>query len=226
MQLFKIRCWLIIIVGTSTIGSERPRVCRTDQKCKQICAGADLRCNWASMNESVDSCRHTQFKTRGPIVCGVPVEAGYVRVGTPLCVPMRECIALCTVLPIEVNNKSIDLLSRPSRSLHQDQKHNRRGAAHGHSSVVSRFSSLHWTSVWRRVPSTPIRHRWLVVARTILLSIKMENIMAPNKPTPNGPVPKGVSLCATTRQQLRSYNQVLINHTTKLKNDHLQHGDK
>jgi len=108
------------------------------------------------------------FKARGPIVCGVSVEAGYVRVGTSLCVPLRECIALCMVLPIEVNNKSIDLLSRRPRSLHQDQKHNRRGAAHGHSSVVSRFSLLHWTPVWRRVPTTPIRHRWLVVARTML----------------------------------------------------------
>jgi hypothetical protein len=50
--VIQIRCWLII-VWDKYYWSERPGVCRTDYKCKQICAGADLRRNWASMNESV-----------------------------------------------------------------------------------------------------------------------------------------------------------------------------
>jgi translation initiation factor 5B len=48
------------------------------------------------------------FKTRDPIICGVSVEAGCLRVGTPLCVPSRERIALGTVSSIEVNNKPVD----------------------------------------------------------------------------------------------------------------------
>ena len=35
------------------------------------------------------------FNSRDPIVCGVAVEAGFVKVGTPICIPSKEvsCIA-------------------------------------------------------------------------------------------------------------------------------------
>jgi len=45
------------------------------------------------------------FRTRDPIVCGVKVEAGVVRIGTPICVPSKEFIYLGAISSIEHNNK-------------------------------------------------------------------------------------------------------------------------
>uniref|UniRef100_A0A915JBQ1 Uncharacterized protein n=1 Tax=Romanomermis culicivorax TaxID=13658 RepID=A0A915JBQ1_ROMCU len=48
------------------------------------------------------------FKTRDPIVFGVSVEDGVVKVGTPICVPSKESIFLGTVSSIEINQKAIE----------------------------------------------------------------------------------------------------------------------
>ncbi|XP_071787061.1 eukaryotic translation initiation factor 5B-like [Asterias amurensis] len=48
------------------------------------------------------------FNARNPIVVGVMVEAGIVKVGTPICVPSKECIVLGAVSSIEVNHKNVE----------------------------------------------------------------------------------------------------------------------
>ncbi|CAH8506651.1 unnamed protein product [Heterobilharzia americana] len=48
------------------------------------------------------------FNKRAPIVIGVRVEAGVVRVGTPICVPSRECVNLGRVFSIESNHKPVE----------------------------------------------------------------------------------------------------------------------
>ncbi|CAH8490519.1 unnamed protein product [Schistosoma turkestanicum] len=48
------------------------------------------------------------FNKRAPIVVGVRVEAGVVRVGTPICVPSRECVHLGRIFSIESNHKPVE----------------------------------------------------------------------------------------------------------------------
>ncbi|VDP35468.1 unnamed protein product [Schistosoma mattheei] len=48
------------------------------------------------------------FNKRAPIVVGVRVEAGIVRVGTPICVPSRECVHLGRIFSIESNHKPVE----------------------------------------------------------------------------------------------------------------------
>lgn len=48
------------------------------------------------------------FNSRDPIVCGVIVEAGIVKVGTPICVPSKEFINVGIVTSIENNHKPVD----------------------------------------------------------------------------------------------------------------------
>ncbi|KAK4469735.1 hypothetical protein MN116_007258 [Schistosoma mekongi] len=48
------------------------------------------------------------FNKRAPIVVGVRVEAGVVRVGTPICVPSRECVHLGRIFSIENNHKPME----------------------------------------------------------------------------------------------------------------------
>lgn len=48
------------------------------------------------------------FNSRDPIVCGVTVEAGIVKVGTPICVPSKEFINVGIVTSIENNHKPVD----------------------------------------------------------------------------------------------------------------------
>lgn len=48
------------------------------------------------------------FNSRDPIVCGVMVEAGIVKVGTPICVPSKEFINVGIVTSIENNHKPVD----------------------------------------------------------------------------------------------------------------------
>ncbi|OUC47417.1 putative translation initiation factor aIF-2 [Trichinella nativa] len=47
------------------------------------------------------------YKTRDPIICGVVVEAGILKVGVPLCVPSKEFIYLGNVSSIEQNHKQL-----------------------------------------------------------------------------------------------------------------------
>ncbi|CAL8086253.1 unnamed protein product [Calicophoron daubneyi] len=47
------------------------------------------------------------FNKRAPIVCGVHVEAGVLREGTPICVPSRDCVQLGRVFSIESNHKPV-----------------------------------------------------------------------------------------------------------------------
>ncbi|XP_018336217.1 eukaryotic translation initiation factor 5B isoform X2 [Agrilus planipennis] len=48
------------------------------------------------------------FNSRDPIVCGVMVEAGIVKEGTPICVPSKEFVDLGIVTSIEVNHKPVE----------------------------------------------------------------------------------------------------------------------
>ncbi|XP_065361107.1 eukaryotic translation initiation factor 5B [Calliphora vicina] len=48
------------------------------------------------------------FNSRDPIVMGVMVEAGIVKVGTPICVPSKEFVDIGIVTSIESNHKQID----------------------------------------------------------------------------------------------------------------------
>lgn len=44
------------------------------------------------------------FNSRDPIVCGVMVEAGIVKEGTPICVPSKEVCFFCTLQFFQENN--------------------------------------------------------------------------------------------------------------------------
>ncbi|EDV96178.1 GH15356 [Drosophila grimshawi] len=48
------------------------------------------------------------FNSRDPIVMGVMVENGIVKVGTPICVPSKEFVNIGIVTSIESNHKNID----------------------------------------------------------------------------------------------------------------------
>ncbi|XP_066905151.1 eukaryotic translation initiation factor 5B isoform X2 [Halyomorpha halys] len=48
------------------------------------------------------------FNSRDPIVCGVIVEAGIVKEGTPICVPSKEFVELGIVTSIENNHKPVE----------------------------------------------------------------------------------------------------------------------
>lgn len=48
------------------------------------------------------------FNSRDPIVCGVVIEAGVVRQGTPLCVPTKEFLDIGLVTGIESNHKEVE----------------------------------------------------------------------------------------------------------------------
>ncbi|KAI9587632.1 hypothetical protein GQX74_003478 [Glossina fuscipes] len=48
------------------------------------------------------------FNSRDPIVMGVMVENGIVKVGTPLCVPTKDFIDIGVVTSIEMNHKQIE----------------------------------------------------------------------------------------------------------------------
>lgn len=56
------------------------------------------------------------FNSRDPIVCGVVVEAGVVKVGTPLCVPSKEFINVGIVTSIEVDHKPMEF-ARPGKEV-------------------------------------------------------------------------------------------------------------
>jgi len=71
------------------------------QKKEQFKHVAVFPCKLRIMAENV-------FRTRDPIVCGVKVEAGVVRIGTPICVPSKEFIYLGAISSIEHNNKEME----------------------------------------------------------------------------------------------------------------------
>ncbi|XP_017843089.1 eukaryotic translation initiation factor 5B isoform X2 [Drosophila busckii] len=48
------------------------------------------------------------FNSRDPIVMGVMVENGIVKVGTPICVPSKEFVDIGVVTSIELNHKQLD----------------------------------------------------------------------------------------------------------------------
>ncbi|CEF64613.1 Eukaryotic translation initiation factor 5B [Strongyloides ratti] len=49
------------------------------------------------------------FNARNPIICGVYVEAGQLKKGTPICVPSKDNIILGTVSSIEKNHEDINI---------------------------------------------------------------------------------------------------------------------
>ncbi|CAG5129899.1 unnamed protein product, partial [Candidula unifasciata] len=49
------------------------------------------------------------FNSRDPIVIGVSVEAGFLKEGTPLCVPSKEFIDIGRVTSIEMNHKPVEI---------------------------------------------------------------------------------------------------------------------
>lgn len=52
------------------------------------------------------------FNSRDPIVVGVCVEAGFIKEGTPLCVPSKEFVELGRVTSIENNHKTVDVAKK------------------------------------------------------------------------------------------------------------------
>lgn len=49
------------------------------------------------------------FNSRDPIVIGVQVEAGFLKEGTPLCVPSKEFVEIGRVASIEFNHKPVEI---------------------------------------------------------------------------------------------------------------------
>ncbi|UJR25567.1 hypothetical protein I4U23_006912 [Adineta vaga] len=49
------------------------------------------------------------FNSRDPIICGVIVEDGFVKLGTPICVPSKEFIDLGRIVSIELNHKPMEI---------------------------------------------------------------------------------------------------------------------
>jgi len=47
------------------------------------------------------------FNRNDPIIIGVNVKAGILKVGTPLCVPDKENLKIGTVESMELNKKSV-----------------------------------------------------------------------------------------------------------------------
>ncbi|OWF43780.1 eukaryotic translation initiation factor 5B-like [Mizuhopecten yessoensis] len=49
------------------------------------------------------------FNSRDPIVCGVIIEDGFLKEGTPLCVPSKEFLDIGRVTSVEANHKHVDI---------------------------------------------------------------------------------------------------------------------
>lgn len=49
------------------------------------------------------------FNSRDPIICGVIVEDGFVKLGTPICVPSKEFVDLGRIVSIEMNHKPMEV---------------------------------------------------------------------------------------------------------------------
>uniref|UniRef100_A0A0K0FHC9 Eukaryotic translation initiation factor 5B n=1 Tax=Strongyloides venezuelensis TaxID=75913 RepID=A0A0K0FHC9_STRVS len=49
------------------------------------------------------------FNARNPIVCGVSIEAGQLKKGTPICIPSKDNILLGTVSSIEKNHEEVNI---------------------------------------------------------------------------------------------------------------------
>ncbi|CAM9535886.1 unnamed protein product [Lampetra planeri] len=49
------------------------------------------------------------FNSRDPIVCGVNIEAGILKNGTPICVPSKGFVDVGVVTSLEINHKAVDV---------------------------------------------------------------------------------------------------------------------
>jgi translation initiation factor IF-2 len=47
------------------------------------------------------------FNAKAPIIIGVNVTEGVLKIGTPLCIPMRDSLKIGHVQSIEVNKKPV-----------------------------------------------------------------------------------------------------------------------
>jgi len=47
------------------------------------------------------------FNRQNPIILGVTVKAGMLKIGTPLCIPEKENLRIGVVESIELNKKSV-----------------------------------------------------------------------------------------------------------------------
>jgi translation initiation factor 5B len=55
------------------------------------------------------------FNKRDPIICGVHIEDGFIKLGTPICVQSRDaCIDLGRIVSIEKDYKSLDIAQKGS----------------------------------------------------------------------------------------------------------------
>ncbi|GJN15388.1 hypothetical protein PR202_gb02298 [Eleusine coracana subsp. coracana] len=52
------------------------------------------------------------FNKKDPIVLGVDVLEGIAKVGTPLCIPTKECIDIGKIASIEINHKQVDMATK------------------------------------------------------------------------------------------------------------------
>jgi translation initiation factor 5B len=52
------------------------------------------------------------FNSRDPIVVGVQIEDGFVKEGTPICVPSKEFLELGRVTSVEINHKPVTVAKK------------------------------------------------------------------------------------------------------------------
>lgn len=55
----------------------------------------------------LEAIKENVFNMKAPIIMGVNVKAGILRVGTPLCIPEKDNLKIGTVESIELNRKAI-----------------------------------------------------------------------------------------------------------------------
>ncbi|UJR23336.1 hypothetical protein I4U23_026350 [Adineta vaga] len=54
------------------------------------------------------------YNTSNPIICGVRVEDGFVKIGTPICVPSKDNIDLGRIVGIKKNDTSVEIAEKGS----------------------------------------------------------------------------------------------------------------
>jgi translation initiation factor 5B len=76
-----------------------------EQKKKEMAPSAIWPC-WLKI---VPGC---VFNKKDPIILGVDIVDGSVRLGTPVCVPSKECVVLGKIVGIEANHKPVEIAKK------------------------------------------------------------------------------------------------------------------
>lgn len=56
---------------------------------------------------ALEAIKENVFNARAPIILGVNITAGILKVGTPLCIPEKDCLKIGVVESIEKDRKSV-----------------------------------------------------------------------------------------------------------------------